>query len=232
MNVIFLMFIRLKINILLKVFYQKYFSKVCNKYPYIGTKVHEVGKHKLEINIKWKWKLLSFSWLLATPWTAAHQASLSIIIFWSLPKLMSIESVMPSNRFILCYPLLLPSLFPSVRVFSNKSALCIWWPKYWSFSFSHCPFNEYSEEIFTEELNPWRRNTNSTELYRAPAEIKIKILYFFPFFQLGWAKVSTIQKSWKNGNPYTFHPDETTANILSYSYNLSFSLNLSVSLGR
>ena len=72
---------------------------------------------------------------LATPWTAAHQASLSITNSQSPPKLMSIKSVMPSNHLILCHPLLLlPSIFPSTRVFSNESALCIRWPKYWSFS--------------------------------------------------------------------------------------------------
>jgi len=81
----------------------------------------------------------------ATPWTAVHQASLSIINSWSLLKLMSIKSVMPSNHLILCWPLLLsPSIFPSIMVFSNESALCIRWPKYWSFSFSISPSNEYS----------------------------------------------------------------------------------------
>ena len=75
---------------------------------------------------------LSCVWLFATPWTAAHQASLSISNFWSLPKLMSIESVMPSIHLILCRPLLLlPSVFPGIRVFSNESALRIRWPKYW-----------------------------------------------------------------------------------------------------
>ena len=81
----------------------------------------------------------------ATPWTAARQASLSITNSQSLPKLMSIESVMPSNHLILCRPLLLPpSIFPSIRVFSNESALCIRWSKYWSFSFNINPFNEHS----------------------------------------------------------------------------------------
>ena len=79
----------------------------------------------------------------ATPWTTAHQASLSFTISRNLLKLMSIESAMPSNHLILCHPLLqLPSIFPSIRVFSNESALCIRWPKYWSFSIS--PSNEYS----------------------------------------------------------------------------------------
>ena len=87
---------------------------------------------------------LSRIWLFGIPWTAAHQASLSITNSWSLIKLMSIESVMPSNHLILCRPLLLPSIFPSIRVFCNKSVLHIMWPKYWSFSFSISPSNEYS----------------------------------------------------------------------------------------
>ena len=83
--------------------------------------------------------------LFATPWTAAHQASLSITNSWSLLKLMSIASVMPSNHLILCCPLLLlPSILPSIRVFSNESALHMRWPKYWSFSFSFCPSKEHS----------------------------------------------------------------------------------------
>ena len=85
----------------------------------------------------------------ATPWTAADQASLSITNSQSLLKLMSIQSVMPSNHLILCHPLLLlPSIFPSIRVFSSESVLCIRWPKYWSFSFSISPFNEYSGLIY------------------------------------------------------------------------------------
>ena len=88
---------------------------------------------------------LSRVWLFMTPWTAARQASLSFTIFRSLLKLMSIDSVMPSNHVILCCPLLLlPSIFPSIRVFSSESALCIRWPKYWSFSFSISSSNEYS----------------------------------------------------------------------------------------
>ena len=91
---------------------------------------------------------LSHVKLFATPWTAASQASLSITKCQSLPKPMSIESVMPYNHFILCCPLLLlPSNFPSIRVFSNESALHIRWPKYWSFSFNISLFNEYLELI-------------------------------------------------------------------------------------
>ena len=86
---------------------------------------------------------LSHVWLFATAWTTAHQASLSITNCWSLPKPMSIKSVMPSSHLILFCPLLLPSIFPSIKVFSNQSALCISWPKYWSFSFSISPSNEH-----------------------------------------------------------------------------------------
>ena len=87
---------------------------------------------------------LSGDRLFVTPWTAAHQASLSITNSQSLPKPISIESVMPSNLLILCHPLLLlPSIFPSIRVFSNESALRIRWPKYCSFSFNISPSNEH-----------------------------------------------------------------------------------------
>ena len=85
--------------------------------------------------------------LFATPWTATRQAYLSFIIYQSLLKLMSIESMMPSNHLILCCPLLLPSIFPSIRVFSKQLALHIRCPKYWSFSFSISPSNEYSALI-------------------------------------------------------------------------------------
>ena len=89
-------------------------------------------------------QLLSHVQLFATPWTAALQATLSITNFRSLSKLMSIESVIPSNHPILCpHFLLLPSIFPSIRVFSNESALRIRWPKYWSFSFNISPSNEH-----------------------------------------------------------------------------------------
>ena len=101
---------------------------------------------KLKITYHSSVQSLSHVQLFATPWTAAHQASLvSITNFWSLLKLMSIELVMPSNHLILCHPLLLPpSIFPSIKVFSNESVLHIRWPKYWCFSFSISPSNEYS----------------------------------------------------------------------------------------
>ena len=93
------------------------------------------------------WSLICV-WLFATPWTAAPQASLSITNSWSLPTLMSIESVMPSNYLILCCPfLLLPPIFPSISIFSNESALLMRWPKYWSFSFNISPSSGHPELI-------------------------------------------------------------------------------------
>ena len=98
------------------------------------------------VSEKWREeKSLSHVRLFLTPWAVAHQASLSIIISLSLLKFMSIKLMMPSNHLILCYPLLLPpSIFPSIRVFSNESALCIRWQNYWSFRFNISPSNEYS----------------------------------------------------------------------------------------
>ena len=105
----------------------------------------QVKKHQLELDRNnSSVQLLSHVPLLSTPWAAACQASLSIINFWSLFKLRSIESVMPSNHLLLCHLLLPPSIFPSLRVFSNESILHIRWPKYQSFSFSISPSNEYS----------------------------------------------------------------------------------------
>ena len=103
---------------------------------------------------QWKWlqfssvQWLSWVWLFATPWIAAHQASLSITNSQSSLKLTSIESVMPSSHLILCHPLLLlPLIPPSIRVFSNESTLHMRWPKYWSFSFSISPSTEHPELI-------------------------------------------------------------------------------------
>ena len=108
-----------------------------------GRKAQEGGVH-IYLYIS-SVQLISCVQLFVTPWTAAHQVSLSITNSRSLLKLISIELVMPSNHLILCRPLLLlPSVFPSIRVFSNESALRIRWPKYWSFSFNISPFGEYS----------------------------------------------------------------------------------------
>ena len=95
-------------------------------------------KHKIPVVVQ----LLSPVWLFVNPWTAACKVSLSFTISQSLLKLLSIESVMPSNCHILCHPLLLPSIFSSIRAFSNELALCIRWPKFWSFSIS--PSSEYT----------------------------------------------------------------------------------------
>ena len=132
-------------------------------------------------------QLLSHVQLFVTPWTAACQASLSITNSWSLLKLMSIESVMPSNHLIFCRPLLLlPSIFPSIRVFSSESVLRIRWPKCWSFSFSISPSNVYTglisiridcfdllvvhgfSRVFSSlhsPLSPIKRLFNSSSLY-------------------------------------------------------------------
>ena len=111
-----------------------------------GTKSFKIFLFQLLFRIQFiSVQSLSRVWLFTTLWTAAHQASLSITNLQSLLKLMFIESVMPSNHLILYCPLLLlPSIFPSIRVFSNKTVLHIRWPKYWSFSFSISPSNEYS----------------------------------------------------------------------------------------
>ena len=106
------------------------------------------GHCRYTVNMNWTKEdtcSVAKSCLTLRPGTTAHQASLAFTISWSYLKLMSIESVMTSNHLILCFPLLhLPSVFPSIRVFSNESALCIRWPKYWSFSFGISPSNEYS----------------------------------------------------------------------------------------
>ena len=109
-----------------------------------GSSVHEILQARILVQFS-SVQLLSRVRLFVTPWIAARQASPSITNSQSLLKLMSIESVMPSNHLILCCPfLLLPSVFPSIRVFSNESVLHIRWPKYWSFSFSISPSDEYS----------------------------------------------------------------------------------------
>ena len=121
------------------------------------------------------------SCLTVTPWTAACQTSLSFTISWSLLKLMSIKSVMPSNHLILCCPLfLLLSIFPSIRVFSNESALCIRWPKYWNFSIS--PSNEYSGLIsFRIDWFDFTGVQGSQESSPTP-QLKASILWRSAFF--------------------------------------------------
>ena len=106
---------------------------------------------------------LSHVWLFVTPWIAARQASLSNTNSWSPPKLVCIESVMPSNYLILCHPLLfLPSILPSIRVFSNESALRIRWPKYWSLNFNISPSNEHPGLISLQSQGLSRVSSNTT----------------------------------------------------------------------
>ena len=130
-------------------------------------------------------------WLFAALWTAACQVSLSFTISWSLFKLMSIESVMPSKHLILCHPLHLPSIFPSIRVFSNELALCIRWPKYWSFSIS--PSNEYSGLISFRidrfDLPAVQQTFNSSSI----PQFKMSVLQCSAFFmvQLSHSHVTT-----------------------------------------
>ena len=122
----------------------KWLSSSMPKFQCLSIKVYKI--QGLQLNIQFSSvQSLSCVRLPATPWTTARQASLSITNSRSPPKLMSVESVMPSNHLILCRPLfLLPSIFPSIRVFSNESAFHIRWPKYWSFSFNISPSNEHS----------------------------------------------------------------------------------------
>ena len=126
------------------------------------------------------------SCLFVTPWTAARQASLSITNSWSLLKLMSIELVMPSNHLILCRPLLLlPSVFPSIRVFSEESFLHTRWPKYWSFSFSISPSNEYSGLIsFRTDWFDLLAVQGTLKSFLQYHSSKASILFFFHLFIL------------------------------------------------
>ena len=131
-------------------------------------------------------------WLFATPWTAAHQASQSITNYRGLPKPMCIELVMPSNHLILCHPLLLlPPIFPSIRVFSNESVLRIRWPKYWSFSFNISPSNEHPD--WSLGWTGWI-SLQSKGLSKVPGQLDIQI-------KLHIKELSWIPISW----PYTKH---------------------------
>ena len=143
-------------------------------------------------------QLLSCVRLFATPWTAAHQASLSITNSWSSPKPMSIELVMPSNHLIFCCPLfLLPSIFPSTRVFSSESALRIGWPKYWSFSFNISPSNEYSGLIsFRMDWLDLLEVQGTLESLLQHHSSKASILWHSAFFYS--STLTSIHDYWKN----------------------------------
>ena len=141
---------------------------------------------------------LSRVWLFATPWIAAHQASLSITNSRTSPKLMCIESVTPSSHLILCHPcLLLPSIFLRIRVFFNESALCIRWPKYWSFSFSISLFNEYSGLISYRidwfDCLAAQRTLNSLLQHYS---LKASILWLSAFFY--GPALTSLHDYWKN----------------------------------
>ena len=140
---------------------------------------------------------LSHIWLFATPWTAACQASLSITNSQYLLKAMSIEFVMPSNHLILCRPLLLlPSIFPSIRVFSNESARHIRWPKYWSFSFNISPSNEHPGLISFRK--DWLDLPGVQGTYKSLLQhhsSKASILWHSAFFIV---RLTSIHDYWKN----------------------------------
>ena len=143
-------------------------------------------------------QLLSHVQLFVTPWTAAHQASLSITNSRSPPKPMSIESVMPYNHLILCRPLfLLPSIFPSIRVFSNESVLHIRWPKYWSFSFNISPSNEHPGLIYFRmdwldlpEVQRTLKESSSTPQFKGINSSVLRFLYS--------PALTSIHDHWKN----------------------------------
>ena len=144
-------------------------------------------------------QLLSPVQLFATLWIAAHQASLSITNSQSLLKLMSVESMMPSNHLILCHPLLfLPSIFSSITVFSNESVLHIRWPKYWSFSFSISPSNEYSGLISFRidwfDLFAVQENLKSLLQHQSSKELILQHLAFFIY----GPTLTSIHDSWRN----------------------------------
>ena len=121
---------------------------------------------------------LSSLWLFATSWTAAHKATLSITNSRTLPKLMAIESVMPSNHLIFCHPLLLlPSIFPNIRDFSNKSALCIRWPKYRSFNFNFSPCNKHPGPI--SFMMDWLESSQFKGLSRVFSNTTVQKHQFF-----------------------------------------------------
>ena len=140
--------------------------------------------------------------LFVTPWTAARQASLSIASSQSLLKLMSVESVMPSNHLILCRPLLLPtSIFPSIRVFSNESVLRIRWPRYWSFIFNISPSNEYSGLIsfrmdWLDLLAVQGTLRSLLQHHSSKASILLRSAFFI--VQLSWMESNSIPDYWKN----------------------------------
>ena len=158
-------------------------------------------------------QLLCHVWLFATPWTAAHHTSLSITNSWSLFRLMSVKLVTPSNHLILCHPLLfLLLIFPSIRVFSNKSVLHIRWPKYWSFSFSISPSNEYSGLIsfridwFDLLANQGTQESSPTPQFKSINSSALSFLY--------GPTLTSIHDNWKN---HSFDSADSLPTHLSFS---------------
>ena len=131
-----------------------------------------------------------------TPWSGAPQASLSFTISRSLLKLMSFKSVMPPNHLILCRALLLPSVFHSIRVFSNESVLCIRWPKYWSFSFSISPSNEYS--VWISFRIHWFAPLAVQGILKSPPTPQLKSINSSTLSLLYGATLTSLHDYWKN----------------------------------
>ena len=141
-------------------------------------------------------QLLSHVWLSVTPWTTVHQASLSITNSWGLLKLTSIESVMPSNHLILYHPLLLlPSIFSSIRIFSNESTLLMRWPKYWSFCFSIVPSKEHPGLIFRMDWLDLLEAQGTLKSLLQHHSSKASILQCPGFFS---STLTSIHDYWKN----------------------------------
>ena len=177
---------------------------------FLGSKItadgdcsHEIRRQLLLVSkavsnlfvvVQW----LSHVWLVSTACTVPCQASLSITISGSLLKLMSIELVMPSNHLILCYPLLLPSSFPSIQIFSSESALLIRWPKYWSFSSSIIPSNEYSG--LTSFRMDWLALLQSKGLLRVFSNTTVQKHQFFGPQLFYGSTLTSVHDYWKNYN--------------------------------
>ena len=157
---------------------------ICN-----STKVETTDEQITECGVAIQWNIVVVQSLMSnpvTPWTAACQASLSFTISWSLLKLMSIESVIPSNHLILCHPLLLlPSIFPSIRVFFNEAALHIRGPKYWSFSFNISPSSEHPGLIsFRMDWLDLLAVQGTIESFLQHHNLKASILWHSTFFMI------------------------------------------------
>ena len=160
--------------------------------------VHGVAKNETQLNkyfavVQW----LSHVWLFAPPWTAARQDSLSFTISWSLRKLMSIESVIPSYHFILCCSLLQPSIFPSIRVFSSESVLRIRRPKYWSFSFNISLSNEYSGLIYFK-IYWFDSSSSARDSQRSSPASQFKSISYSELSLLYGPTLTSVYNYWKS----------------------------------